>query len=116
MRRLENTQIDIAIGSKQGEHRGFKLNDGIYNRFQIINRYNNNLNVPVQILIVQNGYDLVQRVDTRSLIFQSLNFYDSKAPIEVNGSQKLDIYLFVPTNLVEESSFEVIFWKEEEKC
>lgn len=113
LRNLERVNIDIDINTASGQQRSLKLDEGVYSRFQVINRFNNNLDVPVEIEIVADGHDVVQKVDLRALETAGGDFYESKAPIHINGRQNLDIYLTAASDLAAAGSYQIVFWKEQ---
>jgi hypothetical protein len=112
MRHLQRFNIDIPQGSNTGELRSLKMDAGEYTRMQIINRFNTNVNTPIEIQVQANSQDVVPKVDTRALDVAGGDFYESKAPVYVTGSETVDIYLTAASALTTAGSYQVIFFKE----
>jgi hypothetical protein len=121
-RQSKSFVVEIENGSNNGSLRNLTLDSGIYTKMQVINRYNNNLNIPVEIRIVSRNQDILETVDVRAIEPSGggLDFYDAKAPIEINGNNSIDIYITTAKNVVatadEPSNYYVVFWKDPKSC
>lgn len=111
MRQLERFNIDIDAGTRTAELRSLKLDNGTYTAIQVINRFNTNLDIPVEIQVKATNEDAIPRVDIRALEPAGGDFFESKAPVQITGSDSVDITLTAASNLAVDGSYQIIFWK-----
>lgn len=114
---LERFNIDIATGSRSKRLPSIKLDAGVYNGIQVINRFNNNLDKAIEIEITDGtGREVLPSVDTRYLEPAGGTFNDSKADIRLQGNQNINIELTAHENLDADGSYQVIFIKDLQQC